>query len=421
MANFEAKELKSEEINRGEEYQNGDALLPNDINKMVSGILYGYEETNDLKNQNANNFSNTLKGLKSGKAVSITDVSPIEHTMSVKVSGKNLIKYPYLKSTHTVNGITFTDNGDGTITANGTATGQGYFVLAELKLKKGTYFLSGAPKDGKEGTQLYLANSNYSVYKIDNGSGVIVEITDEKAVYTIAIDIKAGTTTENSVFKPQLELGTVATDYEPYFVDVSKVKLIKSGKNVFDINAFSNSSNWIADANNPNVYRSFKLNLLPNTTYTFSQGGGADPNPSGYALYALFSPTQHSNSASDSQWIISSGNNSRTNKKITFTTNQTGVHYINMYYDSGRLSRLSAYLSKAQIEQGNSVTEYEPYEQIDYIPNSDGTVEGVTSIYPTTTLTTDNANTLITAEYNKDLNKAFAELYNAIISLGGNV
>jgi hypothetical protein len=34
---------------------------------------------------------------------------------------------------------------------------------------------------------------------------------------------------------------------------------------------------------------------------------------------------------------------------------------------------------------------------------------------------TDTAGAVIDVENNRDINKAFAELYNAIISLGGNV
>ena len=57
----------------------------------------------------------------------------------------------------------------------------------------------------------------------------------------------------------------------------------------------------------------------------------------------------------------------------------------------------------------------------EYTPTADGTVNGITSLYPSTTLTTDTECVLIDCEYNRDINKAFAELQQAIISLGGNV
>ena len=69
-----------------------------------------------------------------------------------------------------------------------------------------------------------------------------------------------------------------------------------------------------------------------------------------------------------------------------------------------------------QIELGSGkATEYEPrIEPIPYTPNEDGTVEGVTSLYPVTTLMTDTEGVTITAEYNKDINKAFDKLKEEI-------
>jgi hypothetical protein len=61
-----------------------------------------------------------------------------------------------------------------------------------------------------------------------------------------------------------------------------------------------------------------------------------------------------------------------------------------------------------------------PKEPITYTPNADGTVEGVTPIFPTTTLMTDSG-VVLDVEYNRDINKAFTELTNAILSLGGNI
>ena len=74
-----------------------------------------------------------------------------------------------------------------------------------------------------------------------------------------------------------------------------------------------------------------------------------------------------------------------------------------------------------QIEEG-TLTDYEPgIEPTVYDVKADGTVEGVTSLYPNTTLYTDTSGAVIDCTYNRDINKAFAELQNALISLGGNV
>lgn len=47
------------------------------------------------------------------------------------VMGKNLLPYPYARTTMTTNGITFTDNGDGSVTVNGTSTGFSIMELAK--------------------------------------------------------------------------------------------------------------------------------------------------------------------------------------------------------------------------------------------------------------------------------------------------
>jgi hypothetical protein len=60
-------------------------------------------------------------------------------------------------------------------------------------------------------------------------------------------------------------------------------------------------------------------------------------------------------------------------------------------------------------------TDYEPYkEPIEYSQSED-----IKPIYPTTTIMTDTAGAVLTVEYNKDINAAFAELLQRISSLGG--
>lgn len=60
---------------------------------------------------------------------------------------------------------------------------------------------------------------------------------------------------------------------------------------------------------------------------------------------------------------------------------------------------------------------FEPYvEPVEYAYG-----EEIKSIHPSTTIMTDTEGAVVEVEYNRDLNRAFAELYQAIISLGGNV
>jgi len=170
-----------------------------------------------------------IKGKKCGAAVALTDVSPLEHEMAVQLKGegvdlsavtlkkygKNFIPYPYTGLPLEVSGVNFTDNGNGTITVNGTAAGTPTVNFSTATLPKGTYFVSSG---------------------IENSYGVSVRVYDSKGVnighslatsiqsFTIAEPTKVtfrlygadGKTYNNLVVYPQLEVGTTATEYELY-------------------------------------------------------------------------------------------------------------------------------------------------------------------------------------------------------------
>ena len=186
----------------------------------------------------------SLKAEKSGEALRISDACELEQTadvtltsdamidfsaVSVKKYGKNLIPYPYMEMTKTVNGITFTDNGDGSITVNGTATANAiYFVRtnSNFTVEKGIYTLSGCPTGGNKssyslGIDVYNDKTWLKNF-FDYGEGVFVDLTS--SVFTglpVYIRVVTGTTVNNLVFKPMLELGNAATDYEPYKAPVT--------------------------------------------------------------------------------------------------------------------------------------------------------------------------------------------------------
>ena len=143
-------------------------------------------------------------------------------TVNVTRCRKNLIPYPYLKTTQTISGVTFTANSDGSITVNGTATANAIFEFESdstmFTLPAGNYFLSGCPSGGSATSYLMTAvngaGSSYDKYQRDFGTGVAVPSKGEK--WKVSIRIMSGYTANNLVFKPQIELGSTATSYEPY-------------------------------------------------------------------------------------------------------------------------------------------------------------------------------------------------------------
>lgn len=114
-------------------------------------------------------------------------------------------KYP---ATQTINGVTWTNNGDGTITANGTATANSTFNLiysANLFTIIGhKYLLIGCPEGGNASATYFLRyDSDGGTVGYDIGNGVIFTKTNEKSAY-VNTRVYAGYTANNLVFKPQL-------------------------------------------------------------------------------------------------------------------------------------------------------------------------------------------------------------------------
>ena len=195
--------------------------------------------------------------------------------------------------------------------------------------------------------------------------------------------------------------------------DASAVKVIKCGKNLFDISTIkdgvyvqNNDDGSITvtpdktttmPAPSPNTLKDYAPHLKVGQEYTLS----AETTGTGKQVYLKETQTTWKFGAS---------------LKITEAHLNSKVYW----YASGNYTE--AIVKDIQIELGTTVTDYEPYlEPTEYTPNEDGTVDGVTLHSTTTTLTTDTEGAIITAEYNRDINKAFEELYNAIIATGGNV
>lgn len=117
-------------------------------------------------------------------------------------------------STTTLYGVTFTNNGDGTITVNGTATSNTEYVLLASTNNFGVvghkYFLCGCPSGGSIDTYRISASisldGEYKNEFSDDGTagGNISRALSQGEIIHIEISIKSGYTANNLVFKPQL-------------------------------------------------------------------------------------------------------------------------------------------------------------------------------------------------------------------------
>lgn len=145
----------------------------------------------------------------------------------------NLLLYPYQQSTKTINGITFTDNGDGTITCNGTATALINYHLHsrnvgetnDFIIKNGTYIVTGTP--------IFQGNYGIGIDVTKNGTGVSLGTEHGRGI-TVTFDgsdntpsgysnvqvriyVKAGITLDNVTFKPMIRCASISDDtWQPY-------------------------------------------------------------------------------------------------------------------------------------------------------------------------------------------------------------
>lgn len=154
------------------------------------------------------------------------EVDVVDSPVSVQATGKNLSGYPYKTFTapaiKTINGVTFEAKPDGTIVANGTATAN-----ADVDLKWGNLVvpvkgldvnISGCPQGGSGTTYLLRAqgskdNKVFDAEVHDYGTGATISGANFIRTY---MRVAAGTTANNLVFKPQIEIGSATTSYEPY-------------------------------------------------------------------------------------------------------------------------------------------------------------------------------------------------------------
>ena len=359
------------------------------------------------------NFANALKGTKSGAAVVANDVSPIEHNAYVALRNKNLWNKTY-----------------GANKSNWEILDDYYYVLP-IKVGKGNIvtvsyknelagnglgFFTAVMTERSSVTSVttwLYHNTNSSAY---TKRVVTLTATEENIYIRTSIPSKGGLGSNTfALFVEyindtlQIELGTTETNYTPYLTDFSSVSVIKSGLNLwwgnttdnpqFEGNGYINTNGSIST----HTTRVFRIPIKDTLKYNVTRNDGAaklgiivryeDKNKNFISVdtvnynqpYALYTPPKNAS-------------------YLLFSASET----------SGNLYCFSI------AESANNNWE-EPKIGQTVAASADGTVKGLTAIYPTTTITTDTTGIVVDMEYNRDINKAFAELQQAIISLGGNL
>ena len=270
-------------------------------------------------------------------------------------TGKNLLKNT--AKSQTINGITFTVNSDGSVTANGTASSStnadlayaGTYGSTDAIIEKGKYVVSAT---GTSNIQLLFGYGNRQLGYVVNND---VEFNLDSDIAWVIVRVVAGVTLSNYTTYPMIRLASVTdATYEPYTGGVPSpnpsypqeikktvVSEIRThGKNFFNPNTHVTSSTTVAIVGG-NKADSLDAELIKSGEYTISYN--CDKNVS------LFVVDYDKNNV-----IV----NGTVKKSVTFTIPHDTRVNIWLYTSTGVNG-----IVDIQLEEGTVATSYEPYTE----------------------------------------------------------
>lgn len=295
-------------------------------------------------------------------SVKVTDIDPYSYNkLDFIITGENMLRND--ATSKELNGMSFTQNADRSITINGTATSDIEYNIGGTSLntspflcfKKGIeYYLSGLKGqiikmyyfDGTNRTQIYRGSS-----------GTITFTDSDKLVTQIVLSIPSGKVIKKVTLYPMLSIderdkevmkitlygkSTQATSTNPVSPspdNPSEIECVK-GKNLFDKNSvetqigYFTSDGTLKSGGNSTVTTTY-TKILPNTDMTIS----------GFAL----------------EWICFYDKNKNFIERVsgTLKTFNKNAYYIRIQAPTNVFD-----LSKIQLEAGTVATNYLPYNTI---------------------------------------------------------
>ena len=137
---------------------------------------------------------------ENGVVTPLRDLAAFPRSEQAVLGAKNLLKYPYHNTTKTDKGITFTDNGNGSITLSGINDGTGIsnfnfctentVGMRDYLLSLGEVILSGGLSN-----DIFLSANYYdgTHFAYDKGNGATFTFTNENSGFQICINVVENT------------------------------------------------------------------------------------------------------------------------------------------------------------------------------------------------------------------------------------
>ncbi len=285
-------------------------------------------------------------------------------------SGKNILNATM--SNNVINGITYTKNSDGSVTANGTATNTSYITVngaSPLELKANTqYRLTGCSKNGSNSTYMLVTNILGANTHYDTGNGITFSLEEDSDV-NVNIRITAGTTVSNLIFYPMLRLANNGDDSFEQYGETPSLEYLSEIKNTGDnINIFNleeyiefydltetgtdEGHNYVAYTtktyeNNKFMQGKFKANTQYTISFLGRQKQAVQGQTSGFALNYTDGTSNIKYVNNDEVW---------TEYTLTSDKNKT-IDYVSMAWAYGG----TIWLSNIKLEEGTNATSYSNY------------------------------------------------------------
>ena len=270
-------------------------------------------------------------------------------------TGKNLFKSI---PSGTKNGITFTNNGDGSYTLNGTATSNSSFYLTNIGYSAGTYTLSANNPESLNDIsylQLETSGGNKRVALSQINTSNTFEVND---INVLTIVVGNGTVCNNFIIRPQLEVGSSATSFEPYTngqaspsPDYTQMPKVVTGENEVKV---ENKNLW--DGTYPNIanetvkYRSI---YVGEGTFTMSSNIPLTPN-NRFANLFFLSGTVSTGASTGSNGVYE-------NRSVTI---QSENGYITVGYRI--YENINPLNYETMIQKGATATDYVEHKEQNY-------------------------------------------------------
>lgn len=355
----------------------------------------------------ANNlFANALKGYKKGSIVALQDVSPVEHSIDCKVSIKPIVvdgSNPEYADVYEMFSRRTEGETSNPLLFSGIPTGTKLkFVVTNPNIPH--YLYIEGDSYGEDYEQIYD-------WQPISFNGNCYEFTAPSGYFAIAYDN----------WYDQREVSSEITLYGGTGV----VKVLKAGRNLFrpfDAESTKNGftvrltkdgffeTSGTFDSSEMKLYvpSDHERDVFPPGVY---QTIGAYNGISATRDVDIMYQARYTNGdfAKNISW------------QPTTITKPFYIYAIAFYAKNSSAIGIK-YPAVFGVSTSNTFSDYEAFKEIQtYDVNDDGTVEGLRSYSPSMTLLANTEGATLDVTYNRDINKAFAELTNAIISTGGNV